>query len=329
MPVRRREWRPQRRELKALAALPLQKILTDTNRWDSTAEKAGDDERLKAELHELGRAGDYGALQVIRRRLWVAEDESIEVILHAVREHAQYFWLHFIEDFTGRDDVQAVYLEVYNTLIKKLEQSAEAPVMRNPTGADGTWTGALVDVAIGLGYQDRPELDPLFDRLLFEKERVDYNDYDISTKLLAAKQDVVPYAAMIQRALKNMKPRENRLAALAEQGFRAGVYEIPGDLLEQSRPEKSGEQYTDQKIGIKSLDKVGDNQYDVCRVERLFTAKIVLDRFRECNRNQDKETPLWPPELQPEPYPGSWKFFLAGFLRQLDRERELGRSADR
>lgn len=317
------EWRPQRREFKAVAALPLQQILTDSGRWDSTAAKAGDDEGLKAELHELGRAGDYGALQVIRRRLWVAEDESIEVILHAVREHAQYFWLHFIEDFTGRDDVQAVYLEVYDTLIKNLEQSTEAPARHRPTGAEGTWSGALVDVAIGLGYQDRPELDPLFDRLLFEKERVDYNDYDIATKLLAAKENIAPYAETIRRALKNMEPRENRMPALAEQGFRAGVYEIPEGLLEQSRPEKSGEQYTDQKIGIKSLDQLGDHQYDVCRVERLFTAKIVLDRFRECNRNRYNETPLWPSELQPEPYPGSWKFFLAGFLQQLDREREL------
>ena len=253
-------WNPYRRQLQEVAELPLADILKDSNRWDSFAEKVDGDESLKQDLYALGRTGDSNALQVVRRRLHTAEDESVQILLEVVLNHEQYFWLNFLEDYTAREDVKAVYLKVYNELLVHLANSADFRL---------GWSGALVQLAIGLEYQERAELDPLLEYLLFHEE-AHYEHFDQATNLLAAKADVTPYAQKIHKCLQNMKPRENRMPGLAEQLFRAGIYEIPEGILLQSAPNKSGEQYANQKIGIKSLDRVGDSQYDVCRVERLF-----------------------------------------------------------
>ena len=46
----------------------------------------------------------------------------------------------------------------------------------------------------------------------------------------------------------------------------------------------------------------------------------MLERFRKLIRAGDQDSSLWPEELNLEPYPGSWKYFLQSLLKQMDQE---------
>jgi len=235
------------------------------------------------------------------------------VILDVIVNREQYFRIRFLDELTARKDVREAYEAVYRKLLKNMEEPGEYPT---------EWAGALIEVAIGSGRQDREELEPLVDILLSD-ERVNYEHYDQIARYLAARKDVTKFASRLEEAVQTMKERDNRLPALAEQLFRAGAREIPRGLLLQSRSEKRGEQYNDVKIGLKSLDRKSDHQYDVCRIERLFTGRMLLDRFRDDSIRENPKLSLWPESLELEPYPSSWKFALQSALSQMDLDAEL------
>jgi len=311
-------WQPIRREIKGVVTLSLSEKLSDYSSWNSYAEKVSDSEKLKSELYALGRTGDKGALQVIRRRFRVDTDDAISVFLDVILNLEQYSWMTFLDDFTDREDVKTVYLEVYNKLmvhLNKLDRS------------DYHWSDALVESALGLGFQDKPELDPLLDFLLVRDKHY-HTHYDQASMLLEGKKDLAPYGELIKKTIDGMQARDNRMPKLAQLLFRAGIYEPPADLLEQSKREKNREQYSDKKIGIKSLDRHLDEQEDVCQIERTFTAKIVCDRLNELILKKDLTTPLWPETIEPEPYPSSWKFFLQSLLKQIELNENFEHDLD-
>ncbi|MBI3560642.1 MAG: hypothetical protein HY080_02850 [Gammaproteobacteria bacterium] len=306
-------WQPWRREIIGRVELTLSEILRDSSRWDNYAAKCGQDEILKQELYALGRAGDRGALQVIRRRLDQDEDAVVAVILDVVENLEDYFWLDFIDYLSAREDIQSTCQRLYTKLLQNVNHSTEQVT---------EWAGPLISVSIMLGCQDNLELDPLIDALLFS-EKPDYKHYDQVVRLLDKQNDTRRFAAKINQAIDAMEENDNRLPKLSEQLFRAGIHVIPRGLLLQSAKEKHGEQYNDIKLGIKSLDQKNNHQYDQCRIERLFTSRMLLERFRELVRTKDQVTSLWPDNLELEPYPSSWKLLLQPMLLSMDLGLEL------
>lgn len=302
------EWNPARREIQGTIEVPLATRLDDFNTWETYARKCDKDTQLKQELYALAKEGYPNALQVVRRRLKQDEDDSIAVMLFVIEEYSGFFWLGFIEKYAHRQDVKEVCGRLYDRLIQSLNQDEENLL---------DWAGGLIQVAIMLGKQNLPEIDPLINKLLFAP-RVDYNHYDLAIQLLRSKNDVRPFANHIQRAIEAMEPRDNRLPELAEQLFRAGIVEIPEGLIEQSRAEKRGEQYDSIKLGIQFLDQT--SEYDQCRIERLFTGRMLLENFR---RGVPAEESLWPESLALEPYPQSWAYLLKSVLSQMNLKAEL------
>ena len=301
------EWKPARREIQGVIEVPLATRLEDFNTWEVYARKCDQDLDLKQELYALAKDGYDKALQVVRRRLKQDEDDSINVMLFVIEEYADFFWLGFIEEYAHRQDVKQTCQRLYDRLIKLLESDDHLLDM-----AQG-----LVQVAIMLGKQNRSDLDPLIHRLLFAPD-VDYRHYDLAIQLLHSKKDVRPFADIIQRAISEMEPSDNRLPELAEQLFRAGVSEIPEGLIEQAWAEKRGEQYDSIKLGIQFLDQT--SEYDQCRIERLFTGRMLLENFR---RGVAAEESLWPESLALEPHPQSWAYLLKSVLSQMNLESEL------
>jgi len=309
-------WQPWRRDITGTVNLTLSEILEDYNRWDTYAKKCDEDAELREELYALGRIGDQGALQVIRRRFDQDEEDSVDVLLDVILNRQDYSWITFIDDLSHRDDVQRVFKTVYASLLNKLQNGTDEYLTRS--------TGCLIEVAICLDYQDREELDTLIDLLLFS-ENVHYQHYDQVTSLLAAREDIRKFSDAIKKAIDAMEERDNRLPALAEQLFRAESYDIPKGLILQSKSEKNGEQYNDMKIGIKSLDRDTDHQYEQCRIERLFTSRMVLEHFHNSLQVDNSTDSLWPASLEPEPYPSSWKLMLQQLLIQMDIDKDLNR----
>ena len=302
------EWNPARRDVQSVIEVPLATKLEDFNNWEIYARKCDQDVELKQELYALAKAGYDKALQVVRRRFKQDEDDSITVMLFVIEEYADFFWLDFIEEYAHRQDVKEVCGRLYDRLIQSINKNDEHLL---------DWASGLIQVAIMLSKQNLPEIDPLINKLLFAP-RVDYRHYDLAIKLLHSKKDVRPFAEVIHSAIKSMEPRDNRLPQLAEQLFRAGIVEIPEGLIEQSRIEKRGEQYDSIKLGIQFLDQT--SEYDQCRIERLFTGKMLLENFRQ---GVTAEESLWPKSLALEPYPQSWAYLLKSVLSQMNLEAEL------
>lgn len=302
------DWKPARRDIQGVIEVPLATRLEDFNTWEAYARKCDQDAQLKQELYALAKEGHPKALQVVRRRFKRDEDDSIAVMLFVIEEYSDFFWLGFIEKYAARQDVQQACARLYARLIQALEKD-DVDLLDVAHG--------LVPATIMLGKQNQSEIDPLVDRLLFAPD-VDYRHYDLAIKLLNSKKDVRPFADIIQRAIKSMEPRDNRLPELAEQLFRAGIVEIPEGLIEQSRIEKGGEQYDSIKLGIQFLDQT--SEYDQCRIERLFTGKMLLNNFRQ---GVASEQSLWPESLALEPHPQSWAYLLKSALSQMNLEAEL------
>jgi tetratricopeptide (TPR) repeat protein len=308
------EWKPWRREISGTVELPLADIIKDFSKWDSYVRKCDTDPEVKKELYSLARSGNEHALQVVRRRFVRDEDDSIEVILHAITYLGQHFWLRFIDDFNSRDDVRNCCRHVYAEGISKIKN-------KEPNAVN--WAEGLIRAAAITGDIGNPEIDPLLDMLLFS-EKPDYRHYDLAVMLLKDKKDINQFADSIKRATDAMHEHDNRLPVMSEQLFRAGVYQMPMGLALQSSSEKSGEQYDDAKMGIKILDQPASH-YPQCRIERLFTGRKVLERFRDFSEKGDVSSSLWPSDCEPERWPASWKFLMLSLLSQMDIEAELDR----
>ncbi|MCP5162403.1 MAG: hypothetical protein H6999_01660 [Hahellaceae bacterium] len=311
-------WQPGRRALEGLKTLSLSERLDDYNAWNSYASKASEDAELKSELYALGRAGDKGALQVIRRRFEIDTDETMDIFLDVIVNREQYSWMTFLEDYTDREDVKAAYLSVYNRLIEHLKAQDRS---------DEDWSRALVDAALGLGYQDRKELDPLLD-ILLHREHPTYIHYDQAARLLGGKSDLAPYGELIQETINGMREGDNRLPAFAELLFKAGIIKPPAGLFLLSTREKYREQHVNKKIGIRSLDRLASTQEDVCHIERMFTTRLFWNQFKERVNEDDLVTPLWPKDIHPEPYPGSWQYFLRTLFEQIEGNQHFEADLD-
>lgn len=304
-------WQPWRRKISGRVEVSLSKKLEDFNNWEVYALKCDQDKQLKEELYALARGGNKNALQVVRRRFRQDEDDSISTILHVVKDNYDFFWLDFIEKYSHREDVKAICTDIYHELLndKGSIDEMDAPPIR--------WLTGLVSVSVLIGAQDNTELDFLVEKLLFAPD-VNYEHYDLAIQFLKAKKNVGPFANIIQQAINNMDVRDNRLPQLAEQLFRAGIYEAPEGLLIQSAPQKRGEQYDSIKCGIAFLDQT--SEYDECRIERLFTGQQLLNNFRQrAPVNQS----LWPKMLSLEPFPESWTYLLKSILLRMDLSHEL------
>lgn len=304
-------WQPWRKKIGGSIDIPLATKLKDFNSWEIYAQKCDQDKQLKEELYALARSGNKHALQVVRRRFKRDEDDSISTILHVVKDYYDFFWLDFIGKFSHREDVKAICTDIYHQLLSDKDNIDEmdVPPIR--------WLKGLVSVSILIDAQDNAELNFLAEKLLFAPD-VNYEHYDLAIQFLAAKKNIQPFATIIQQAINKMDLRDNRLPKLAEQLFRAGIYEIPEGLLIQSAPQKQGEQYDSVKLGIKFLDDT--SEYDECRIERLFTGQQLLNNFR---RGESVNQSLWPEALPLEPFPESWTYLLKSILLRMDLPDEL------
>jgi hypothetical protein len=311
---------PWRQKIKEICEPSLEEKLKDHDTWRSFAQECDSDSKLKTELYELARSGNSNALQVVRRRFKMDSD-SISLVAEAADKKETYLFLSFLKPYDDHEAVITACFNIYNRLILKLEdvltdQGGKVKSIRGQL----KWIKGLIKSADIIGKQESKELESLVDLLLF-KNKPNFSSYDLVVEYLKLRKDISSFKDLIQRAIDQMNERDNRLPAMAEQLFRAGGYDLPQSLLVQSFLEKQDEQYSGVKIGIKSLhdDSMQNNQ---SRVERLFTGKMILDKFRVLLANDD-ESSLWPGQLKPEPYPSSWKFLVQSVLLQMDIESEL------
>lgn len=156
-------------------------------------------------------------------------------------------------------------------------------------------------------------------RGILNKEDAYYSDHDLAIGALDAMKSRAPelraeLAAWCARA----GLWENRLPGMARALFRAGEPEPPPALVEQSRREKSGEEYHSMKTGIKVLDDHEWSQHEACAAERLWIGKKFADRVIALRAKGDSTSPLWPPEISLEKHPASWNYSLASAWPHLE-----------
>lgn len=312
-------WSPLRPEVKGAQRLSLADKLEDYKSREAVQGQVRKDEELYAELVELAKNGNRSAMRMLWQNRDLHPDDVIALMLDALSDgQTRNAAASLLLDEKEVPKVRSRLMELWNSLPGELVEN-ESDGQAEPSH-DGFLAMRLAE---GLGLRDEQRMVGLAEALMTKAE-LDYQRLDeisaVCDTLDTRLSELRPHLLAI---VDRLDDRDNRLASICRQLFRAGHRELPAKLLKQSGPAKRGEEYSGMKIGIPALDQVAQHQDEEPRVERMYTGWMLAERIHRLLKEDRPVESVWPPGLDAEPFPASWGFVLNAALPYLVERNEL------
>lgn len=208
----------------------------------------------------------------------------------------------------GRGDYRLVRMvrrfveqpDVHDVLTRTLEQAEGA---------------LLMECAAALGRADEPKTVEAVRLALTTRP----NDMGSAQRALEAMQERLPELQDDLRTWILAHPNDERLAVVAEALCRSGEVQVPAPLLQAATAARVEEAFHGFFTGIAEMDQIRE-QPAAARAHRTFLAKDLGVHIEGLKQADDRQSPLWPQRLQPEPHPASWEYLTLALWPRLEAE---------
>jgi len=306
-----RPWVPWRKEIQGDVALSPEEELQEFDFINKYVRLGKEDEEIRRIVFETAGRGVIPAL----RAAWKLRDVDAEGVREACMTAAR-------SEYVNDEIIERLAQFIDNPEVRALLEYlfSNPPANLKSRDHNGSFEDRiLVELAVALG---RCEDDRIIDLVKGMLKNLDYRSSEFVTKAMnGMSKRLKELEPSLRQYIADADEGDRRLPAICIQLFRAGCRELPEKLLTLSQREKRNEQYASVKLGITFLDE--EYQTDSCRAERLFTGFMLSEHIKALNRSNDRTTSAWPAELEPEPWPASWKFLLRSALPVIEANDDL------